>query len=113
MIDKHNRVIDYVRIAVTDKCNLRCFYCMPNEGIDFVKQKQLMSYEELLRVAHVLSQQGVSKVRITGGEPFLRKDIIYFIKSLSEIKGINKIAITTNGTPVSYTHLTLPTTPYV
>ena len=98
LIDKHNRVIDYIRIAVTDKCNLRCFYCMPNEGIDFVKQKQLMSYEELLRVAHVLSKQGVSKVRITGGEPFLRKDILYFIKSLSEINGINKIAITTNGT---------------
>ncbi len=98
LIDKHNRVVDYIRIAVTDKCNLRCFYCMPNEGIDFVKQNQLMSYEELLRVASILSKQGVSKVRITGGEPFLRKDIMYFIKSLSEIKGIDKIAITTNGT---------------
>lgn len=98
LIDKHNRVVDYIRIAVTDKCNLRCFYCMPNEGIDFVKQNQLMSYEELLRVATILSKQGVSKVRITGGEPFLRKDIMYFIKSLSEIKGIDKIAITTNGT---------------
>lgn len=98
LIDKHNRVVDYIRIAVTDKCNLRCFYCMPNEGIDFVKQNELMSYEELLRVVNVLSKQGVSKVRITGGEPFLRKDIMYFIKSLSEIEGINKIAITTNGT---------------
>ena len=98
LIDKHNRVVDYIRIAVTDKCNLRCFYCMPDEGIDFVKQKQLMSYEELLRVAIVLSNRGVSKVRITGGEPFLRKDIMYFIKKLSEIKGIEKIAITTNGT---------------
>lgn len=98
LIDKHNRLVDYIRIAVTDKCNLRCFYCMPNEGIEFVKQNHLMSYEELLRVANVLSKQGISKVRITGGEPFLRKDIMYFIKNLSEIKGINKIAITTNGT---------------
>jgi len=98
LIDKHNRVVDYIRIAVTDKCNLRCFYCMPDEGIDFVKQSQLMSYEELLRVASVLSKRGISKVRITGGEPFLRKDIMYFIKKLSEIKGIDKIAITTNGT---------------
>lgn len=98
LIDKHNRVVDYIRIAVTDKCNLRCFYCMPNEGIDFVKQNELMSYEELLRIASVLSKQGVSKVRITGGEPFLRKDIMYFIKNLSEIEGIDKIAITTNGT---------------
>lgn len=96
--DKYGRVIDYIRIAVTDKCNLRCFYCMPNEGIDFVKKDELMSYEELLRCASVLSSVGVSKVRITGGEPFLRKDIMYFLKSLSETKGINKIAITTNGT---------------
>ncbi len=98
LVDKHNRVVDYIRIAVTDKCNLRCFYCMPNEGIDFVKQNQLMSYEEMLRVCSILSKKGVSKIRITGGEPFLRKDIMYFIKSLSEMKGINTIAITTNGT---------------
>ena len=98
LIDKHGRTIDYIRIAVTDKCNLRCFYCMPNEGIDFVKQKQLMSYEELLRIVNVLSVRGVSKIRITGGEPFLRKDIMYFIKQLSQTKGIDKIAITTNGT---------------
>ena len=98
LVDKHNRIIDYIRIAVTDKCNLRCFYCMPNEGIDFVKQQQLMSYEELLRIVSILSQQGVSKIRITGGEPFLRKDIMYFIKNLSQTKGIKKIAITTNGT---------------
>ncbi len=96
--DKYGRVIDYIRIAVTDKCNLRCFYCMPNEGIDFVKQDKLMSYEELLRTAHILSKMGISKVRITGGEPFLRKNIMYFIKQLSMIEGINKIAITTNGT---------------
>lgn len=98
LVDNHNRAIDYIRIAVTDKCNLRCFYCMPNEGIDFVKKNELMSYEELLRTATLLSKNGVSKVRITGGEPFLRKDIMYFIKTLSEIKGINKIAVTTNGT---------------
>ena len=105
LIDKYGRTIDYIRIAVTDKCNLRCFYCMPNEGIDFVKQKQLMSYEELLRGVSVLSKRGVSKVRITGGEPFLRKDILYFIKQLSETKGIDKIAVTTNGTRLSLIHI--------
>ncbi len=98
LIDKHNRVIDYIRIAVTDKCNLRCFYCMPNEGIDFVKQNKLMSYEELLRVVNIICAQGVSKLRITGGEPFLRKDLMYFLKKLKKINGLNKIAITTNGT---------------
>lgn len=98
LIDKYGRRIDYIRIAVTDKCNLRCFYCMPHEGIDFVKQAELMSYEELLRMTAILAQHGVSKVRITGGEPFLRKDLMYFLKQLSQVPGIDKIAITTNGT---------------
>ena len=98
LIDGHGRVIDYIRIAVTDKCNLRCYYCMPEKGISFVKKEALMTYEEMLRLTTILAKQGVSKVRITGGEPFLRKDIMYFLRELSSIQGINKIAITTNGT---------------
>ena len=98
LIDGHGRIIDYVRLAVTDRCNLRCFYCMPEEGIDFVQRKELLSYEEIIRVVRLLSEEGVSKVRITGGEPFLRKDIMSLLRSISELPLIAKIAITTNGT---------------
>jgi len=96
--DKFNRVIDYVRIAVTDKCNLRCQYCMPEEGISFVKKEKLCTYEELLRLCSIMGKQGVRKVRITGGEPFLRKDIMTFLRELSALPEIDQIAITTNGT---------------
>ena len=98
LIDKHGRTIDYVRIAVTDKCNLRCFYCMPEKGISFIKKENLLSYEEIVRIMHILAQQGVNKIRITGGEPFLRKEVTGLLKTLSQIKGVDKIAITTNGT---------------
>jgi len=102
LLDNHGRTIDYLRLAVTDKCNLRCFYCMPEEGIKFVKKAELLSYEELLRIIRMLAQNGVRKVRITGGEPFLRKDLMYFLRELVAIQGIDKVAVTTNGT------LTLP-----
>ena len=97
LIDKFGRKIDYLRLAVTDRCNLRCFYCMPEEGIDYVPRKDLLSYEEMLRLSKVLSVQGISKIRITGGEPFLRKNLIDFLKELSIVPGISKIRITTNG----------------
>lgn len=96
--DQHNRIVDYLRIAITDKCNLRCQYCMPESGIDYIKQKELLTYEELLRIISIVASEGVRKIRITGGEPFLRKDLPYFIKETSKIKGIEKIAITTNAT---------------
>lgn len=98
LIDNHGRHIDYVRIAVTDKCNLRCFYCMPENGIDFVKRQELLSYEEIIRLVDVLSNSGVNKVRITGGEPFLRKDIMSLFRDLASNSSLKKIAITTNGT---------------
>ncbi len=98
MIDNHGRKIDYVRLAVTDKCNLRCFYCMPVDGINFKPKKELLSYEEMIRLVKLLAAEGVSKIRITGGEPFLRKDIMFLLASLSKLEGIETIAITTNGT---------------
>ena len=104
IIDNHNRIINYVRLAVTDRCNLRCFYCMPEEGIDYVKRNELLTYEEMLRLMRILALRGVNKVRITGGEPFLRKDLDQFLLQLAEIPGIDKINITTNGTL---------TTPYI
>ncbi len=97
LLDNHGRPINYLRLAVTDRCNLRCFYCMPHEGIDFLPKPHLLSYEEMLRIIKVLAEMGISKVRITGGEPFVRRDLIPFLWQLSEIEGINKINITTNG----------------
>lgn len=105
IIDNHGRPITYVRLAVTDRCNLRCFYCMPEEGIDYLPKQQLLSYEEMERLLRVLAARGVSKVRITGGEPFLRKDLMPFLHRVKAIPGIEEIHITTNGV------LTLPHVP--
>ena len=98
MRDNHNRPINYLRLAVTDRCNLRCFYCMPEEGIQFTQRQALLTYEELLRLIALMAPLGISKVRITGGEPFLRKDLMGFITALAKIPGIRSIPITTNGT---------------
>lgn len=98
LVDAFGRNITYLRLAVTDRCNLRCFYCMPECGIDFVRQHQLLSYEEMLRVVKVGVSQGITKVRITGGEPFVRKDLMGFLSRLRAIDGLETVHITTNGT---------------
>ncbi len=98
LVDNHNRIVNYLRLAVTDRCNLRCFYCMPEEGINFVEKEALLSYEELLRIINLLSGLGVSKVRITGGEPFVRKNLMGFLTELVKIPGITNVPVTTNGT---------------
>ena len=95
--DNHGRSINYLRLAVTDRCNLRCFYCMPEEGIDWLSRAELMTYEEMMRICNIAVKLGVEKIRITGGEPFVRKDIMSFLGDLSKIKGLKQIAITTNG----------------
>ncbi|MDF1697500.1 MAG: GTP 3',8-cyclase MoaA [Saprospiraceae bacterium] len=94
--DKFDRVADYLRIGVTDRCNLRCRYCMPEKGIDFADRKDLLSYEEIIRLARVFRELGVNKVRLTGGEPFVRKDIGFLLKGLSDL--FPKVHITTNAT---------------
>ena len=96
--DNHGRKINYLRLAVTDRCNLRCFYCMPEEGINYVPRKALMSYEEMERVVRMMAKLGIEKVRITGGEPFLRKGMMSFLERLMNIDGITTLNITTNGT---------------
>ena len=98
LYDNHGRVINYVRLAVTDRCNLRCFYCMPEEGINFTPRNELMSYEEMLRLIGILARCGVSKVRITGGEPFVRRDIMQLLRGIAETDGIETLNLTTNGT---------------
>ncbi|MFK7934460.1 MAG: GTP 3',8-cyclase MoaA [Saprospiraceae bacterium] len=98
LYDNHNRRVNYLRLAVTDRCNLRCFYCMPEEGIKYVKREQLLSYEEMERIVTVMASMGIEKVRITGGEPFVRRGMLEFMQRLKQIEGIKKINLTTNGT---------------
>ncbi|MFK7923957.1 MAG: GTP 3',8-cyclase MoaA [Bacteroidia bacterium] len=97
IFDNHGRPIEYVRLAVTDRCNLRCFYCMPAEGIDYVPKDNLLSYEEMERLMTILASMGVSKVRITGGEPFVRRDLVPFLYRIHAIEGIEEVNLTTNG----------------
>ncbi|HEY5327999.1 MAG TPA: GTP 3',8-cyclase MoaA [Mucilaginibacter sp.] len=97
MLDNHGREINYLRLAVTDRCNLRCFYCMPEEGLQWLSRKELMTYEEMLRICSILVKMGIEKIRITGGEPFVRKDIMQFLSALSKLNGVKDLAITTNG----------------
>ncbi|PRX55003.1 GTP 3',8-cyclase MoaA [Flagellimonas meridianipacifica] len=98
LIDNHGRKINYLRLAVTDRCNLRCNYCMPAEGINFVKNDKLLSIPELERVSKALVNLGIDKIRITGGEPFVRKDLMVLLRSLSKMEGLNDISVTTNAT---------------
>jgi cyclic pyranopterin phosphate synthase len=97
LLDNHGRKINYLRLAVTDRCNLRCFYCMPEEGLDWLSRKELMTYEEMLQACSLLVKMGIEKIRITGGEPFVRKDIMKLLTALSELDGLKELSITTNG----------------
>src|SRR5580765_465074 len=97
LTDNHGRNINYLRLAVTDRCNLRCFYCMPEEGIDWLSRKEILSFEEMMRICSLLVKMGIEKIRITGGEPFVRRDIMQFLSSLSKLRGLRQITITTNG----------------
>lgn len=104
LIDKFGRQISYLRLAVTDRCNLRCQYCMPAEGIQYEARKDILSYEEMLFVVNNLVTLGVNKIRLTGGEPFVRKDFMFLLQALDKIKGLDEINITTNGTLI-YKHI--------
>lgn len=97
LIDRYGRKINYFRISVTDRCNLKCIYCVPNSGIIHKKSDEILSYEEILRIVKVGASCGINKIRVTGGEPLVRKNIIYLINALSKIKGINEVSLTTNG----------------
>jgi cyclic pyranopterin phosphate synthase len=101
MQDGYGRVIDYLRISVTDRCNFRCSYCMPPEGVKLLEAPEILSYEELLRVIRVLGDHGVSKIRITGGEPLVRKGLVDFISGIRAIGTIKDVAMTTNGSLLS------------
>lgn len=97
MYDRFNRNIDYLRISVTDRCNLRCTYCMPEEGIQLLRHEDILSFNEIKEFTGVAVASGVTKVRITGGEPLVRKGIITLVRMISEIAGIKDFSMTTNG----------------
>jgi len=86
-----------LRLAVTDRCNLRCFYCMPEDGLNWLSRSDLLTYEEMLYICSLLVKMGIEKIRITGGEPFVRKDIMQLLASLSALRGLNELTLTTNG----------------
>jgi cyclic pyranopterin phosphate synthase len=97
LFDSLGRNINYLRLSVTDRCNLRCTYCMPEAGIGKVAHSDILSYEELYRIAQAAVSLGIDKIRITGGEPLVRKGIIDFLQQLSEIPGLGQLVLTTNG----------------
>ena len=101
LVDNFGRQMEYVRLAVTDRCNLRCQYCMPAQGIDIVPRQELLTFKEMYRLIRVLTELGVHKVRLTGGEPFVRKDFVGFLEMLSHNDLLEAINITTNGALIS------------
>jgi GTP 3',8-cyclase len=97
MIDQFGRRVEYLRISVTDKCNLRCIYCMPMEGLPWLKRDELLSYEEITQIVRTMAGMGLKRVRLTGGEPLVRKGIPDLIRLLSAVDGIEDISLTTNA----------------
>ena len=97
MQDQFQRKIEYLRVSVTDCCNLRCRYCMPAHGVKKLRHADVLTYEEILRDVRALAALGVRKVRLTGGEPLVRRDITHLVRGLKEIPGIETVARTTNG----------------
>ena len=97
LIDRCQRRLNYLRISVTDRCNLRCAYCLPGEDIPRLRHEDVLRYEEILRVARVAAGLGITKVRVTGGEPLVRRRIVEFLAELARIPGISDLSLTTNG----------------
>ena len=97
MLDNNHRVINYLRLSVTDRCNLRCAYCMPEKGIRFMPHSGILTYEEMLHIVRLSIQKGIRKVRLTGGEPLIRKGFISFLERLCKIERLEEITLTTNG----------------
>jgi len=97
LIDRYNREITYLRVSVTDRCNFRCVYCMPEDGILRKPHSEVLSYEEITSVVSAAVSQGIKRVRLTGGEPLVRRDLAVLIRALAAIPGLDEISLTTNG----------------
>jgi len=97
-MDRYCRLIDYLRVSVTDRCNLRCIYCMPEEGVQLCNHDEILRYEEIVAVVRAAAELGISKIRLTGGEPLVRLGIVDLVRELAAVPGIADLAMTTNGT---------------
>jgi cyclic pyranopterin phosphate synthase len=97
LIDTHSRLHDSLRISVTDRCNIRCCYCMPEHPVEFVPRREILSFEEIERFVRIAARLGVNKLRVTGGEPLVRKDLAGLVARLRAVEGIRDLALTTNG----------------
>lgn len=97
MLDQYGRMIDYLRISITDRCNLRCVYCMPPEGICYMSHEEILRYEEIEVICQAMASQGLKHIKITGGEPLVRQGCPHLIQSLKNISGIETVTLTTNG----------------
>lgn len=98
MLDSYNREINYMRISVTDRCNLNCIYCKPDSSLEYIEKSKILSYEDIEAIVRICASKfGIDKIRLTGGEPLLRNDIHVLIKKISSIKNIKEICLTTNG----------------
>lgn len=97
MKDKHGRNIDYLRISLTDRCNLRCIYCMPEEGVDQMAHEDVLRIEEMERIVAVAASMGITRIRLTGGEPLVRKGVVDLVRMITNTPGIESVAMTTNG----------------
>lgn len=97
LVDSYSRRIKNMRISVTDKCNFRCTYCMPAEGLPWLKKAEILSYEEIVRIARIAVSLGIEQIRLTGGEPLVRRDVAELVRQLRTIEGLQSISLTTNG----------------
>ncbi|HYH79513.1 MAG TPA: radical SAM protein, partial [Longimicrobium sp.] len=97
MHDGFGRRIEYLRISVTDKCNLRCVYCMPLEGLPWLRREELLSYEEIAEIVREMAAVGLRKIRITGGEPLVRRDLATLVRKIRAVPGIDDVALSTNA----------------
>ena len=97
MLDRYGRNIDYLRISLTDRCNLRCIYCMPEEGIRQIPRTELLDTDEIVRICKAASELGISRIKLTGGEPLVRRICTPLVKELKAIPGICQVTLTTNG----------------
>jgi cyclic pyranopterin phosphate synthase len=97
VLDRFDRNINYLRISVTDRCNLRCSYCMPEEGIQLLRHADILTFDEITNFTRIAVERGVTKVRITGGEPLVRRGVTALVRMISDIEGISDLSMTTNG----------------
>ena len=98
MQDQFGRKIEYIRVSVTDRCNLRCIYCMPQEGVPAVPHSEILTFDEIERFCRIAAELGISRIKLTGGEPLVRRGLPFLLGKLKHIPGVEQVTLTTNGT---------------